>query len=566
MSMNETLSTQPETTCDKSPLAIHPGPHYDLKPLCVYINEADYKSMKRHADVAFFAHAIEQMIEGKSQEVRLAAAKAALEKNAQCAFAHLIIAREGCKNREEKFQAYETALANLLEESTRHNTILTEHYTTCRYETQDKPCEHDEPSEGQEGYLLFAEIFDLITLEYALLLWEAGEKEKAIAITIAGSEKTNFDKELRASFESVSEGEPTATSGFWLLTLNQEQKAMELLQKSLDGPALPYLHALIKFRQEGNTMTTRAILHHASILEPAQFEYIASNFSPELYDNTEGTKAFRSALQEAWEMTPGAVEWAANCRAFFGGIGKSFTEYIIENSKNPKFKFWRENMDFYNAFKTRGDHKNAKKYIKLALKEAVSLPDLRPFRLSFETACQLVKEDCSIVEDLKSALTKRSQLLLTNSTMPPEEEVIVLSFLGEYFRNLDMNAEAEQHLSRCLKQYQLLEETKPEFVDFLKISATQYNLAYCMGEQKKYQEALQLLESALALQEKYLGKTHWDLVEILDTLRRCLHHLGRHEEEAKIKERMLIIDATANEDSHMHHGPSCPWYVGPCPS
>jgi hypothetical protein len=33
-----------------------------------------------------------------------------------------------------------------------------------------------------------------------------------------------------------------------------------------------------------------------------------------------------------------------------------------------------------------------------------------------------------------------------------------------------------------------------------------------------------------------------------------------------MKQRMLEINATADDDEHMHHGPSCPWYVGPCPS
>lgn len=559
-------------------LSLRPGPHDDLRSLCLCLEEFEIPNEKaQQPELALLANSAKVLLEAESIEERLDAAKAALEKRSDCSIANAVIAREGSHNEDEANGYYQLAIAALKQESTRHRELAYAHFKSCPDSKNGMPCHHKNQDIIDEPYLLKSEAYYLIASEFALFLWTQEKFDHAIEImfdVISEMKKYRHEDEHRY----VSEGLLVTLTYAWLVLQNRESAATPLLSNANNSPAWHYSNALRLYRSEGDTRASRGALLHALKKYFGLFETLTGfpvdqrkpkpsgeyrNQNREEHPNNDASINF---LKLAWQKSSGSIEWAINCEKLSVERLPEFDRYTSSAENAERIKRWKNNLSTGITFIKRSSQKDARKFFKMALKETVAMKnDEKPFLITFALALELSDVVNFSKEELFEPLKKMAISLEDLLVGTPQHKAGVYQVFGQFFEPFDANVYAADMYKLALRHLENIPAENSDYLNLYVSANTEFSLARQLGSQAQYQEALEAFERALAMKEQYLPFDHPHLAKTLDLQSRCLHHLGRHKEEKEMRQRLLTIDRASAFDEHEAHGSSCPWYLSPCP-
>ena len=207
-----------------------------------------------------------------------------------------------------------------------------------------------------------------------------------------------------------------------------------------------------------------------------------------------------------------------------------------------RVKRWKDNLDLGRAFVKRHDYKEAKKLLRMSLREAEKIGQVSwQYYETLNELGRLAKHGGGSTEDISQILKKRCTNVEAAFTAEPRKRAFHLMVLARYFNDLEQYEQAGTLLAESMTLFKHLLQDGNPVVSLFEVSVAAYNLGFSLGEQRRWEEAERFFRQSAELQEQYLGDEHPDLVKGLNYWMRCLHHLGRHTEEASIRARLAVI-------------------------
>lgn len=561
---------QEQLTADTEYIVMRSGPHDDLGTLCLYLNEVvrvDQNDQQRR--LAFIANTAEEMLESDTREERLAAAGEILKLQADSSIANAVMAREGSKSEAEMEQYYQLAIKALERECITHNALIDNHFDNCEDFNEDNDCEHVDLSDGREAYLLEHEAYFIVAAEFAQYLWQKEKFDQAIAIMLDVANLITKVRPLRG-YLFISEGKLLIIAISWLILQNRHEDACQLLTGPDDSADWLYFNALMRYRMEGDTIASRAALHHAISFDRDIYDQLVGIANIEPNDDDDDDDEFEQAKDDysfnisksAWESSNGAIGWMIACEKALGERIGEFEDYKSTSNNKERVERLQNDLELARKFSKRGDYKEAKKHLKKALKEATAIKDDNMVFLTTFALVLLLFETVKLpAEELLEIIERKSALLLEETTPATQVKADLFYLFGGFFKEFDNHKRAADMFKLSLEQLEELQNTAENTVDLYDTSKALYSLGYSLAKQSLDEEALGLFAQALTQQEQYLSDDHPFLLETLEGMFRSMHHLGQHEEKELIRDRMFEIDDSTDYKEHSDHGPACPWNI-----
>ncbi|HEY9871322.1 MAG TPA: hypothetical protein V6D08_19340 [Candidatus Obscuribacterales bacterium] len=499
------------------------------------------------------AENVKRMLEADEQSERLAAVQEVLGQRPNCGFAYAVLAREAARTDEEAEQYYRQAVSCLKDE-----------YPIERIFRQESEAEvPDEDLPELEPYLVKPGAYVIVAAELARLIWRSGRQDEALSAVLALLDEHKDDAE-ELMFLAAS----------WLIQLGRDAEARALIDR--DPSCLPewyYTNALLIYRSQGDTAASRAALYDGLAESSLIAELISDPdaITDDGYDDIEleDEERFADDARCAWHRSPGSLEWmlkvvrSMNLAAADG----THADAASEKAAEARLKRWRDDFESALAFLERGDHKSAKRLLRSALREAEKLgPASEPFRETVDTLIELLNESGGSSDEMEALLDR--QLATAEALHAGDKRRLALSCASIARRFMDMEKydKGEAAFARACNLLEQLLQANDSFVTLRELSSSVFGRAFCLGSQKRYAEAVPLFRLSIELQEQFLGANHFDHIPNLDYLRRSLHHLGEHSEEASVWLRLSAIAGDELDDPHRGHGAGCSWSVSGCPS
>jgi tetratricopeptide (TPR) repeat protein len=558
---------QEQLTADAENIVMRSGPHNDLGTLCLYLNDVErVDQSEKQRRLAFIANTAEQMLEADSREERLGAAREILKLESDCSIANAVMAREGSKSEAEMEQYYQIAIKALERECITHDALIDNHLDNCENINEDKDCEHYDLSDGREAYLLEHEAYFIVAAEFAQYLWQKEKFDQAIAIMLDVANLITKVRPLRG-YLFISEGKLLIISISWLILQNRHEEALQLLTEPDDSADWLYFNALMRYRMEGDTIASRAALHHAISFDRDICDQLVGIANIELTDDEDEFEQAKddysfNISKSAWESSNGAIGWMIACEKALGERIGEFEDYKSTSNNKERVERLQNDLELARKFSKRGDYKEAKKHLKNALKEATAIRDDNMVFLTTFALVLLLFETVKLpAEELLEIIERKSALLLEETTPATQVKADLFYLFGGFFKEFDNYNRAADMFKLSLEQLDELQNIDGNTVDLYDTSKALYSLGYALAKQSLDEEALGLFAQALTQQEEYLSDDHPFLLETLEGMFRSMHHLGQHEEKELIRDRMFEIDDSTDYEEHSDHGPACPWNV-----
>jgi tetratricopeptide (TPR) repeat protein len=563
---SDSVRVDPHASCGQL------GLHDDLAAFCFYLHEDSVyeeefdingvatedpvnKPILHNTEIYAISQLAQRMLEDDKQSERLNAAKEIISRSSDCGLAWAILAREETKSEDQAEVYYRKAVKLLEQECAKHALILNN---------------SREQSAEIEPYVLEHEAYSLIVGELARLIWRRGKQEEAIDILLSFLKKY-ADPEERLMYLTIN----------WLTLLNKDEQALSLLQQEpCDLAPWYYSNALLTYRAQGNNPTSRAAIEKAMAEDQAIARLLMSNnieqpLVSHYCDNSQ-SHDFVIDVQSSWQQSEGAIKWLRlilKQAQFYSEFYDPEVDAIenlenLENLDKSRFKLWQDNYELALTFMQRDNLKEAKRLARFALREAEKL-GLRsqPFEKTLSMLFLLLEDTDSPAEDILKALEKQRDFLAQQLSVKSKKLAASYALMASHYARLEKHALAEELLKQTMDILEkALAEDDPD-VSLYDLSRVLKILAVSLGGQKRYAEAESYLRRALKLEEQFLGQEHPDLMDTLDSVLRCVHHSGRHEEESDLRVRIASLDGLTEYCDHLASlDPDSPWYLSPCPA
>lgn len=286
-------------------------------------------------------------------------------------------------------------------------------------------------------------------------------------------------------------------------------------------------------------------------------------------------KQFVADTQCAWHHTPNSQMWLI--KELTGAdisnekSGRKIKQQVLKEPdarEASKLKRCKSDMDTAQVFADRGDLKGARRLFRSVLKELSRIESAEGIVEFLKVAhhlAELNEEMGGGTDEIVTAVNNRVASIKPRFDDAERFYTFVFMNLSQLYNELGQHQHAADLLTQCSQVFARLLESNDPRVGVHDVSFVNYNLGVSLGSLRRYDEAVPLFQRAIELDEQYLGKDHPAISESLDHLARCLHHLGRHDEEDTVRARWHEVDLSDGEDPHKAHGPSCAWYLTDCP-
>lgn len=564
------MSTNFQPSTGTESFALHPGPHKDLAKLCSYLTDQFRKSRKSPETSTLVADLVEQSIEADSRDERVSAARKALKLDSACSIAHVVLAREGCLNEAEAEREYLHALPSLKEDVERHARFFPDF--AGKNEIPEEIGEDDDPP----PYIVHCEAYYLVATEFAQLLWKKHEHDRAIVILSEILEHEQNFCDPDQSYDVLHIADVLILAAAWLCELKRDEEAQRLLLTcSNELPDWHYFNALLRFRQHGDTSLSQGALRHAIECQDEVAHLLLAGSGHEVPfgfeeaflddDSLKGEIGLHS-LKHCWRSTPGALQWLALRMRGWHLQRPALANFKPTTTDPARVKRWKDNIEGTIKFVKRDDPKNAKRLLKMALRDAEAIEEsIYPYLGTVDMLLELRKEWGYQFEDLASSMKRKFAALKQYRFDSDEEKERVKGEFGCAFVALERHDEAALIFASQVEHFeaQMLEDESA--VDLNVLSHAFNNYGVCAGWTRNFKEARKSLERSLDLEERYLGSNHPELALNLELLWRACHHEGNHAEEHKVQHRLQNLRGARTMELDWFTEPSSPWYVGKCP-
>lgn len=394
----------------------------------------------------------------------------------------------------------------------------------------------------EQPYVLTNGGYKKCTRECAEYLWRH-DRELGVKLLVGGFDFLD-DTSLELIWLAVS----------LLIQTHDLQSAERLLNEVACG-RLEWclLKGLVLFKKHGdNAISRAAIMFSATNDEKTAFLLGTGSTS------CEHLRQYAIDTKPAWEQTAGALQW----------LGQRASSIAHDTSTIPeaqmRMKRWQHNFDLANTFTSKSEYKEAKRLSRMSLRESLWLGlQSVGFKSAFTLHSNLLHLTNSPNDELKTILDNNRCELDSSSKQHTLTFAKQLASLGWGYLTI---AQFEPALAILVQAKGLLEQAAESDNEFTaaELANVCFDLGLCLGNLRRYNEAIEQFEQCLQLEEQFLGPTNPRLVPSLDYLWRCLHHADRHEDEHRAKARMTVIDHTSGNDPHLPHGTDCPWFVPTC--
>ncbi len=317
------------------------------------------------------------------------------------------------------------------------------------------------------------------------------------------------------------------------------------------------LRGLLLFRRAGDSPAARGAL--ASGRVPAIL------LSSEVDDDSNAGEKTESLVstQDAWEYTPGSMAWAKKT------LTQLFARSSVQVAKEDfelmkRVKRWDDCFDLALRFAKKNDLKEAKRLIRAAFRSAEKLgSQTSAYRRTFSKYVEILDELGASKSDLIKVV-QQDYLEVWSKPCSKDTLAFALGKVGERFVEVNRYKEGLKALTESTDIFADMLEAGNDAFNLRDYADAHFNLGICWGELRHYEEASRHFCLCIKLDVEYLGPDHPHLIQPIDRLWRCLHHMGEHAEEATVKDRMKEIEPDSIVDAHTSHGPGCPWYVPRC--
>ena len=583
-----TAAALPSVLADsKHKTVVKEGPHNDLDDCTAIFT---FEAPPRHSD----AEAVElserqnkipktchDMLQSESAEARLAAARELISLRPDLGLPYAVLARESAASEDEVESLYRKSIEFLLiERDMRDRAEETlevmdiELLQGADTSTSEASADYHLEWYDRAPYFLDDDGFALIAYEFTRHLWRIGKKEAAIDFVLPLINNLGI---------AASDLQILAVS--YLIQSDRDAEAQSLLdQNPLPFPEWFYSKALLLFRTHGDHLISRSALRLALIEHPPMGKAIAGvpeakhgafnqvesliDGPDQYYDLDEDESTLIEDTSCAWHKTPGSTEWLL--KYLVGQVPKELVLKILNASDTDKAKAkrWKVNFDIAEAQMLRENWKEAKKYARMAFREIRNSG--YQSRALYDSVRQLI-ELAEVFDGLTSEIVDfLEQHLHQRQDFKSVDEIAGLTEkVASFFMDLKMFDRAEKLLTESTALMEKSAEEGDTNFSLYDLATAWHNLAFCLGELRRYKEAADLFARSTDAQEKYLGRNHMENFLGLDYLARCLHHSGEHVAEAGVRQRLAqLAESTGSceqDDSHKNHGPRCAWFVTPCP-
>lgn len=524
------------------------GPHDDLYDLYY---EADIDQN--------LSDTIDRMLGADEGSARIEAARDILRQREDCGLAYAVLAREGASDIEECKSYYARAIDLIRQECARHEPVLVD---------------FEEEPEG-EIYFLNMGALPLISAEYARLICRQGDREAALALVLSVMDKCD-DENLGLRFLAAS----------WMIQRGQDAGARAIIEEKLEDTAEWYfMYALLLYRELGDVPVSRAAARRALLEGPAVAGLLlaqsldndpsdglpsCANEDEEDDDEEMDVRQFVTDTRCAWHTSTGSLKWFKEGIDYAVGDFARYTGHSAGSTQTDtsgKMKRWRSTFDIAQCFFNRADYREARRLLRTAIREVERFGALSWQFLASVDALRVVllklKEPLDEIVTIYERHASYIQTICTDD--PVVKAYCYWSIAGRIWRCGEPER-AERWFVETVELYEQLFSDGNPAMTMCDVSRVLLEAGQFMGEQRRYKEALPLLRRSLDLHEQFLGKMHPDLIIGADYLARCLHHVGRHAEEAALRQRMvsdLHYDGESEEHSDDGSG-DCPWCVSNC--
>lgn len=557
-----------------SEAAIRKGPHWDLSACCRFLDDdiIDFFSDEPETGklLLTLSNAARVMLEHPQAKKRLQAAQDIIILEPECGLAHAVLAREGVDTYSEQNFQYRRA-ADFINWEVRQ---ASDHIPA-------EEIDHDDHSLG--SYILDEQAVHLIASEFANRLWKDGERDDAIE-----------EISLSADLDDLGINLSCVQQFSWLMQCDREDDAAQLLHERRSRDYFwYYMNALFRFKQSGATPVSRAALTIALkgtdlipffLLEDKAFDptkYSAAQDGDGSFSSrVKHCEEFADRLRCAWHHVSGSLPWLDQMRRSFAQryFGKSESNGAGHPADKTREKRWLDNIDLADKYLEREQFKDAKSCLRMALRDAERMPiDGHHYSGTLARLAEFYEIIGEPPDAILNMVRDRVQLIEKQLSDQPYSLALSLVSLSNALKSSGDEREQIAVLSKAGAIFDQLASTDSEDSNLVDRSEVAELLALAHGQLRNYEESERLFSRAVEYIEQYLGKDHPHLIGALDHRARCLHILGRHEEERQLHAQIDRCRESAGEgagrlgddeedsvrdfDEHAQHGPKCAWYV-----
>ncbi len=506
------------------------GPHLDLAGSCSYLDDEFLnKPLNPHSakQLLQLSNLVKKMLSASEKEERLATARDILNIERQCGLALVVLAREGAATEAEADSFYRRAIESLCAEREARKRPTAESKTDIDFSFTREPV---------GSFLVSADLVVAVTLEFARRLKLRGEMGEAIALL---NRATDLTSEANAAMIELFA---------WHMCADQVAEARVLLDRRVDfHEHWSFMHAFATYKELGACDVSRSTMHNATQNHQATAhamagddltavaKYLFTVWEPIPFSEI---TTFVEAMRPVLDAVPGLQQWLIDCACnspSFANITQAASTRpdirpAQQTTRNSYGKL-KDYLDYAHSHVRRNETKEAKKYIKLALRECEKLPigtweiysTMKFAILENLLGCKHVVQsmcvnNCDLAEKSNDLRLKARVFL---------EVGMVMSALKETELAVSFYAHAGDALERQ-------HDSTPEFDSHYEMAAPLDQLATLMVLDKKYEGAEHLYLRIASLNRQFFPMHHPAVLAFIYLRSECMHLLGRHQDEGEL--------------------------------
>lgn len=384
------------------------------------------------------------------------------------------------------------------------------------------------------SYLISAETIVTVMVEFAQRLKLRGNKEEACALL---NRATDLTDDPNAGMVELF---------VWHMCADQVTEARTLLnRKCANEEQWFFMNAFASYKEHGVSANARSAMHcacqndqlraHAladdKLNEVAQ--YLWTMWQPIRYDEL---ITFANAMRPVFDAVPGLQQWLIDC-AYSSPSFAHITNAVSsdasvksgDQSTRNRFKRLKNNLDFFRAHQEREQFKEAKKYMRQALRECQKLP-IGTWEIYTTMRLAIVEKHIDLTDEVESLCKRNEQLAIDSNDLRLKCRVLCES--GSVMSLLKDHCHLAQALfAHAADALETLHKTNPELDSYFELVAPLSQLAENLLRHSEYEKAEYFYLRIATLESHYLPLHHLAIVVTIVARAQCMHQLGRHQDE-----------------------------------
>ncbi len=506
------------------PMKMKLGPHLDLLETCDFTEnfEPEYQDKQTHKNRQIHVGKtvgmlLQKALAAQALHERVSAAREAIEaSNGTCGLAWLVLAREGVNSPESAMIYSQRAIDRIKQEL--HSNNFTD-------------------------YCIYSYTYTVALADAAEMAFVAGQRDDAIAMLKEQLEKDfSLDDNLWSDCQIILRDQLACL----LIQMGAAKEAQALLHSQPDNiESWHYLNALTHYTIGGDCLESRSALACAFRAGTKTVQKLLGGSSEIELANDQFDQAI--CIEKAvcaWQSNEEATEWLKEIFKHPHSLPSRESMTIAVHGKDKKrWELWDSRETSAAYFMDTDSYKEAGKEFKAALREAERIDySYFPF-LNTMTGLIALDPKPVLVQELRLKLDER--VIRFNGLAQDNLAALHLQSFATLYHELgDLNA-ASHYQSKALEVVRAELESQPSPLTLSEAAEICQALAEILYELNRYPEALMYCQQGLAMQERYLGSTHFDELPALELAHDCCQQMGDIGGTAALSDKMKAIDPFA---------------------